>query len=202
MSLWLADKPLVLASKSEARRRMLKAAGIPFVAKPANIDERAVEKRLKARSPRMVAAVLAREKAIAVSDKMPGRFVVGADQTLALGNKRFSKPANRAEARAHLRALSGKTHELFSAVTIARNGKSLSTRTASARLTMRKLSKPFIERYLDEIGSAATKSVGGYQIEGLGIHLFERIEGNYFTILGLPLLPLLDYLGRSHLIAE
>ena len=168
MSLWLADKPLVLASKSEARRRMLKAAGIPFVVKPANIDERAVEKRLKARSPRMVAAVLAREKAVAVSDKMPGRFVVGADQTLVLGNKRFSKPADRAEARAQLRALSGQTHELFSAVTIARNGKSLSTRTASARLTMRKLSKPFIERYLDEVGSAATKRTAPQFVSGSG----------------------------------
>ncbi len=202
MSLWLADQPLVLASKSEARRRMLKAAGLPFDVKSANIDERAIEREMKTLSGRMVAAVLAREKAVAVSGKMPGRYVIGADQTLALGKRRFSKPANRADARRQLLALSGKTHALFSAVTLARDGRPLSTRTASARLTMRKLSKRFIERYLDEMGTTVTTSVGGYQIEGLGIHLFERIDGNYFTILGLPLLALLDELGRRKLIAE
>jgi septum formation protein len=202
MAIWLADKPLVLASNSEARKRMLEAASIPLVVRPANIDERAVEARDKPSSARVAAAVLAREKARTVSLAAPGELVLGADQTLALGERRLSKPQSRDEAREQLRALSGTAHELTSACAIALDGKVLTALTDTARLSMRALHEDFIERYLDAAGAQVHASVGGYQIEGLGVHLFDRIEGDYLTILGLPLLPLLAYLRRSRLVAE
>jgi septum formation protein len=202
MAIWLADKPLVLASNSEARKRMLEAASIPLVVRPANIDERAVEASEKPSSARVAAAVLAREKARTVSLAAPGELVLGADQTLALGERRLSKPQSRDEAREQLRALSGTAHELTSACAIALDGKVLTALTDTARLSMRALHEDFIERYLDAAGAQVHASVGGYQIEGLGVHLFDRIEGDYLTILGLPLLPLLAYLRRSRLVAE
>ncbi len=206
MAIWLADRPLVLASNSQARRRMLEAASIPLVVRPAAIDERAVEASEKPNSARLAAAVLAREKARIVSLAAPGELVLGADQTLAqrapTGERRFSKPNSRDEARDQLRALSGTAHELTSACAVALDGKVLTALTDTARLSMRILQDDFIERYLDAAGAKVHASVGGYQIEGLGVHLFDKIEGDYFTILGLPLLPLLAYLRRSRLVAE
>jgi septum formation protein len=194
MGLWLAAAPLVLASGSAVRRQLLEAAGIPVEVRPASFDERAVDASAPREDASAVAALLAREKALHVAKDVPGRLVVGADQTLAIGNRRFDKPADRAAAQAQLQALAGHTHELHAAVTVARGAEVLFAHVGVARLTMRPLSDAFLDRYLDAAGAAVTASVGGYQLEALGVHLFERIEGDHFTILGLPLLPLLAYL--------
>ncbi len=194
MGLWLATMPLVLASASAARHALLEAAGIPVEVRPAAIDERALEAAASSDDPSAVAALLAREKALRVAGELPGHLVVGADQTLALGGRRFDKPADRAVARAQLQALAWRTHALHAAVAVVRNGDVLFEHIAVARLTMRTLGDAFLDRYLDAAGTAMTASVGAYQLEALGVHLFERIEGDHFTILGLPLLPLLAYL--------
>jgi septum formation protein len=194
MGLWVVAAPLVLASGSAVRRQLLEAAGIPVEVRPASLDERAVEASAPPDDPAAIAALLARKKALHVAKDVPGRLVVGADQTLALGNRRFDKPADRAGARAQLQALAGRIHELHAAVAVARGAEVLFAHVAVARLTMRPLSDAFLDRYLDAAGAAVTASVGGYQLEALGVHLFERIEGDHFTILGLPLLPLLAYL--------
>lgn len=197
MALWLAAHPLVLASRSAARRALLQEAGIPVELAPADIDERALERDAPSQTPAGVAAFLARAKAAAVAQSHPGRLVLGADQTLALEDRRFAKPADHAAARTQLRALSGHTHELHSAVALVQDGAVLHEYVSTARLTMRRLTERFLDLYLDAAGNAATASVGAYQIEGLGIQLFERVEGDYFTILGLPLIPALDFL-RQH----
>jgi septum formation protein len=197
MSLWLADKPLVLASKSASRHALLQGAGIPIEVLAADIDERGIEAKANLADPGAVAALLAREKAIAVSVQQPGRLVIGADQTLALGQRRFSKPADRTTAREQLKALRGQTHALHSAVAIVRDGKPVFEHCAVARLTMRAFSDGFLESYLDAAGDAVTASVGAYQVEGLGVQLFERIEGDHSTILGLPFLPVLAALRRE-----
>jgi septum formation protein len=197
MSLWLADKPLVLASKSASRRALLQGAGIPIEVLAADIDERGIETKAKLADPGAVAALLAREKAIAVSVQHPDRLVIGADQTLALEQRRFSKPADRTAARDQLKALRGQSHALHSAVAIMRDGKPVFEHCAVARLTMRAFSDDFLESYLDAVGDAVLASVGAYQVEGLGVQLFERIEGDHSTILGLPLLPVLAALRRD-----
>jgi septum formation protein len=202
VSLWLADQPLVLASKSESRRAVLAAAAIPVEVLPADIDERAIEAGTTVTGPGEVAALLAREKARAVAAARPGRLVLGADQTLALGGRRFSKPANLMAARDQLKALRGTTHELCSALALARGDTIVFEHRETARMTMRAFTDAFIERYVEAAGPAVTTSVGGYQVEGLGIQLFERIEGDHFTILGLPLLPLLQYLRGAGWLAE
>lgn len=196
MSLWLGDTPLILASQSGSRQALLRGAGIPFVAMPADIDERGIQAGSGLKDPGAIAALLAKSKALHVASRETGRVVVGADQTLALKERMFSKPAGRAQAADQLHALAGATHELHSAIAIARNDEVLFEHVAVARMTMRKLSDATIESYLDAAGQAVTTSVGAYQLEGIGVHLFERIEGDHFTILGLPLLPLLAALRK------
>ena len=200
MTLWGGKQPLILASQSRARQGLLFNAGISFEAIPAEIDERAVQQSAGLAAPDDIAALLAREKALSVSMRQPGKFVIGADQTLALGSRLFSKPTGRAQAAEQLRALAGHSHELHSAVAVARDGKILFEATSVARMTMRRLAEAEIEAYLDEAGEAVTSSVGAYQLEGLGIHLFEQIDGDHFTILGLPLLQLLAFLRSQRLV--
>ena len=202
MPLWLADTPLVLASKSAVRRAVLEKAGIPLAIVPADIDERAIEARADAKLPAEVAVLLAREKARAVAAGLSGRLVLGADQTLGLGVRSFTKPADRPAARAQLLALRGRTHELHSALALVRDGALVFEHQAVARLTMRAFSERFLDAYLAAAGDAVTASVGCYQVEGIGIQLFDRIEGDYFTILGLPLLPLLKFLQDEGLLAK
>jgi septum formation protein len=201
MALWLASDPLVLASRSAARCTLLEAAGIPLELHPADLDERSLEADAVSPEPSAVAALLARKKASFVAASRPGRLVLGADQTLALGDKRFSKPADRATARAQLVALCGRTHELHSAIAFVQDATVLFEHVETARLTMRPFSERFLDLYLDNVGNAATASVGAYQIEGPGIQLFERVDGDYFTILGLPLLQALDFLRQRRCLA-
>ena len=200
MMLWRGKDPPILASRSRARQALLANAGIGFETLPADIDERAVQQASRLTAPGEIAALLAREKALSVSSEHAGRFVIGADQTLALGERLFEKPGGRVQAREQLRALAGQCHELHSAVAVARDGQILFGAASFARMTMRPLSEPEIEGYLDAAGEAVTSSVGVYQLEGLGVHLFERIEGDHFTILGLPLLPLLAFLRSDRLL--
>ncbi|WP_407115916.1 Maf family nucleotide pyrophosphatase [Bradyrhizobium sp. LMG 9283] len=201
MALWRGTSPLILASQSSARKMLLANAGLEFEAVTADIDERGIQASSNLSNPREIALLLAREKAKAVSADRSGSHVIGADQTLALGSRLFNKPAGRAQALAQLRDLSGKTHELNSAVAVARDGKIVFEDVSVARMTMRPMSEAELSTYLDAAGDAVTTSVGAYQLEGLGIHLFERIEGDHFTILGLPLLPLLAFLRSEQLIA-
>jgi septum formation protein len=196
MARWLATAPLVLASRSESRRNILHHAGIPADIRPADLDERSIEAGAGAKAPDDIAVLLARAKAHAVSAVMPGRLVLGADQTLALGDRRFSKPADRAAARAQLQMLSAKTHSLHSALALACDGNILFDHCACADLTMRAFSVAFLDHYLEAAGDTVLDSVGAYRIEAIGIQLFERIDGDFFTILGLPLMPLLDGLRR------
>jgi septum formation protein len=200
MTIWRGKDPLILASQSRARQMLLANAGISFDAVPADIDERSVQKNSGLSAPGEIASLLAREKALFVSSKNPGRYVVGADQTLALGNRLFSKPAGRAQAAEQLHLLAGHTHELHSAIAVARDTEIMFSDVVVAGMTMRRLDESGIEAYLDQAGQAVTTSVGAYQLEGLGVHLFERIEGDHFTILGLPLVPLLKFLRGEGLL--
>jgi len=200
MTLWRGKHPLVLASQSLTRQALLANAGIDFEAVAADLDERAVQQASGLLAPGDIAALLAREKALSVSSRQPGQYVIGADQTLAQGERLFSKPAGRPQAAEQLRALAGRSHELHSAVAVARDGKILFEAIAIAGMTMRRLGEAEIDVYLDQAGEAVTSSVGAYQLEGLGVHLFERIEGDHFTILGLPLLPLLAFLRSERLL--
>ncbi len=200
MTLWLGPHPLVLASQSRARQALLTQAEIPFEAIPADIDERGIAKASGLSSPGEIAGLLAREKAAFVSNRHPGRLVLGADQTLALGARGFNKPADRAEAAKQLRELAGRRHELHSAIALVRSGITLFSDVVIARMTMRPLTDDEISAYLNQAGDKALSSVGGYQVEGLGVHLFDGIHGDHFTILGLPLLPLLAFLRSQKLL--
>lgn len=194
--LWRGNAPLILASKSAARRALLDAARLPFEAISVEVDERALEAAevAKGAEPAEIAGVLARAKALAGSALYPGRLVIGADQTLALDTEAFHKPADLAAARLQLERLSGGTHALHSAIAVAFDGKVLFETVESAYLSMRGLDAPSLDAYLAAAGETVLASVGGYQLEGLGIHLFERIAGDHSVILGLPLLPLLSFL--------
>lgn len=200
--LWRGTVPLVLASKSAARRALLEAARVPFEAVSVAVDERAIEAQAvrDGSDPATVALTLARAKALAGALAHPGRLVIGADQTLALGDEAFHKPVDRAAARAQIARLAGRTHELHSAVAVARDGEVQWATVDSAHLTLRPLDDAALEAYLDAAGDAVLSSVGGYQLEGLGIHLFERVEGDHSVILGLPLLPLLGFLRSEGLL--
>ena len=202
LALWLADAPLILASQSKARRMLLTAAGVPVEADPADLDERGVEAAIQTKSAGAVAALLAREKALTVARKHGGGLTLGADQTLSFGVERLTKPQDRDAARAQLRALCGRTHELHSAIAFVQHGAVLFEHVGVARLTMRNFSERFLELYLEAAGASVTASVGAYQLEGLGMQLFERVDGDYFTVLGLPLLEALEFLRRFGCLAQ
>ncbi|MBV2142032.1 Maf-like protein [Falsochrobactrum sp. TDYN1] len=195
-------KKLILASKSPFRSALLKNAGIEFSGESADIDERAVEAPLykSGASPEDVALVLAEAKALDVSARHPDTVVIGCDQTLSMGDEIFHKPADMDAARRQLLKFSGQTHHLNSAVVLVKNGGTLWRHVSVARMTMRDLDPGFVGRYLGRVGDIALASVGAYQVEGSGIQLFERIDGDYFTIVGLPLLPLLAELRKENLI--
>jgi septum formation protein len=201
-----AAKRLVLASGSRSRRQMLEAAGLTFTVAPADLDERAIRETLSTGDtqvdPADVAEVLARAKAEAISRKYSSAIVIGADQVLALGDEIFEKPAGLDGARAHLMQLSGRTHQLHSAVVLAEAGEIVWSHVDTASLAMRAFTSGFVGDYLSRAGPVVCESVGAYQLEGLGVQLFERIEGDYFTILGLPLLPLLGELRLRRVIAS
>jgi septum formation protein len=187
---------LILASSSPFRADILRNAGIAFSVEAAKIDERSVEAPLlgSGASPENVAEILAEAKALEVSARFPNSLVLGCDQTLSLGDELFHKPADMDDARHHLLKLSGQTHELNSALVLARSGMTIWRHMSVARLTMRRLSPQFIGKHLEHVGNRILKSVGAYQYEGEGIQLFDKTEGDYFTIVGLPLLPLLSAL--------
>ena len=191
--------PLILASKSQARATLLANAGLSFDCVTAEINERAAEEPLVkvGGGPADVAELLAEVKALDVSLRHPGHLVIGADQTLGFGDRRFNKPQDDAAARAQLLDLEGKSHNLHSAVACVLDGETLWRHVSTATLTMRPLSPEQIGRYMARVGDQVRASVGCYQLEGLGVQLFEKIEGDYFTILGLPMLPLLSYLRSN-----
>ena len=187
---------LILASGSPFRRQLMQNAGLSFRAVPARIDERAVEAPLaeSGMKPEDIALILAEAKAAEVSERYPDALVVGSDQTLSLGDEVLHKVTDMEGARRRLLQLSGKTHQLNSAVVLVRNGETLWRHVEVAQLTMRTLDPRYVGRHLAQAGDAILSSVGAYQIEGLGIRLFEKIDGDTFTIMGLPLLPLLEKL--------
>lgn len=196
----LSAQPVILASASRTRRLMLENAGLEVVAQPARVDEEEVKLSLKAAGmkPEEVAEALAELKAARVAAKVRDVHVIGADQMLECGGDWFDKPVDRAGAADQLRRLSGRTHRLISAAVVFHNGARIWHGIDHATLTMRPLTDAFIERYLDAVGDAALASVGGYQLEGPGAQLFTKVTGDFFTILGLPLLPLLGFLrGRG-----
>ncbi len=192
---------LILASQSKARRAMLKSAGIAFDAVAADIDEGAIRASMMSESDCAeaadIAAVLAFEKARSVALTHPGCYVLGSDQVLALGRHMFSKAETIAEARDNFDRLRGRMHELVSAAALVRNDEVIWQGVDTAQLTMRRFSDAFLDDYLARVGDRVLDTVGGYEIESDGLQFFDRIEGDYFTILGMPLLPVLHQL-RSH----
>ncbi len=193
---------LILASTSPTRQSMLRNAGLAFTSVSPNVDERDLVRRHPEWTPGDIARELAAAKALEVSSRHKDALVIGADQVLALGNTTYSKPRDRADCERQLRELRGKTHHLLSGVACAKAGEIMWSTVESADLAMRAFSDEFVMQYLDTVGSDCTTSVGGYKIEGLGVQLFERISGDHFTILGLPLLSLLGFLRRAGEIAS
>ncbi|RME66822.1 MAG: septum formation protein Maf [Alphaproteobacteria bacterium] len=194
---------LVLASVSKVRAALLRAAGVTFEQVAPRLDEEALKAGLRAAgaSPRDMADALAQAKAVKISQRRPGRLVLGADQVLAMDGAVFDKAPDPAHAEAYLRLLRGKAHRQISALVIAEDGVAVWRHVGIATLHMRAFSDAFLRAYLEAAGAALTDAVGGYWLEGIGSQLFTRIEGDYFTVLGLPLLPLLDYLRVRGLLA-
>ena len=195
---------LILAGSSRSRREMLEAAGVKFDIQNAHVDEEPIKDALLAEGANghNIADALAEMKALSVSTIMPEHYVIGADQILEFDGVCFSKARNRTEAKTHLQAMSGKKHNLISAVVIARAGQSEWRAIEKVRLTMRTLSDDFIDQYLEKCGPDILSSVGCYHIEGMGAQLFDRVEGDYFTILGMPLLKVLDFCRTKGLIKK
>lgn len=198
-------KPVILASGSKTRAQMLRRAGVYCEIVPPEIDEGTVKRRVHRDQNRIdnsdTALILAEQKAVCVSKAFPGRFVIGADQILELDGEIFDKPTDLEQAKSQLARLSGRSHELISAVSIAYDGTIIWKHVDRARLWMRTLRDEFIDIYLDQIGDAAFTSPGTYQIEGIGIQLFDRMDGNHYTILGMPLMPLLNFLRKKQLVS-
>jgi septum formation protein len=193
---------LILASNSASRKALMTGAGLAFSTEAADIDERQIEAELTATNatPPEIAVALARAKAIEVSRRVPDAYVIGSDQVLSLAGRLLHKPASMAEAGDHIRAMSGTTHHLNCGVAIAHKGEAIWWDVSIARMTMRPISEPFLEKYLAKSGEGILGSVGAYHFEGPGVQLFEKIEGDYFTILGLPMLTLLAGLRDLDLI--
>jgi septum formation protein len=191
--------PLILASASQARAAMLRAAGVALEAQPARVDEEEMKAALQAQGadPEAAAIALAELKALQVSRARPGRLVLGADQMLDCDGAWFDKPADRAAARAQLLSLRGRKHRLTSAAVLARDGARVWHHASAARLEMRAFSEPFLDGYLDRAGDSVLGAVGAYQLEGLGAQLFKAVDGDFFVVLGLPLLPVLDILREQ-----
>ncbi len=201
-SLWKGTERLVLASKSEARRSILAAAGVSFDTVFVSIDERSIERGLTNDQLQIssLASTLASEKALAASAEYPGRLILGADQVLSIGDIVLHKPEDRRQAGKQLAVLAGQTHKLTVGYSFVRNGVVMKAGVDVARLRMRALTSSFIDRYLDAVGPSVFRSVGSYQIEAIGVHLFDLIEGDYSTIQGLPILPVLGFLRQAGLI--
>ena len=194
---------LVLASQSASRRAMLTDAGVPFAAVTAGVDEDAAKAALAHLAPRGLADALAEMKALKVSARMPGRLVLGSDSLVALADGTIlDKPVSRADAAAHLERMSGGVHDLWSAVVIAEDGRATWRHVERARLTVRPLSSRFIAAYLDAEWPAIAGCVGCFRIEGPGVQLFSRIEGSHFTVLGMPLIPVLNHLRTRTVLAS
>lgn len=193
---------LILVSASASRQMLMRNAGLTFSSIPAQIDERAIDTKLEQEgaAPEVIALELAKAKAIAVSLLHPEAFVIGSDQTMSLGDRIYHKAKDMAQAHANVLSLSGKTHRLNCGVALAKNGTVIWDTVSIAKMTVRELSADYVSRYLERSGSQVLSSVGAYQLEGEGIQLFSSIEGDYFTILGLPLLPLLAQLRELRVI--
>jgi len=198
------DHKLILASKSRGRQELLRGAGLSFEALPADLDERAIEQTLwiddKAPDPLDVAMLLAMAKAEHVSRQHPDAYVIGADQVLALDNEIFEKPTDMQTARRNLLRFRGRTHYLHAAICVSQGGDVIWRASESAAMTMRDFSAEFLDEYLTLADDSVLSSVGAYRLEESGVHLFEKIDGDYFTILGLPMLPLLNFLRHEKLI--
>jgi septum formation protein len=203
-ALQFSDVPIVLASASRVRARILLDAGLAVTVRPAPIDEAAVKEAIRADSGDVaagdVAVILAQAKAVSASEADPTALVVGADQILSLDDRIFDKPSSMDEARETLVVLRGRTHLLHTAVACARGGEVIWHHQCDASLTMRDFSNEFLGRYLAAAGESVLDSVGAYQLEGPGAHLFSKVDGDYFTILGLPLLPLLECLRTERIL--
>lgn len=200
----MADHPIILASTSKSRQALLHNAGLVFDSMDAGVDEDAVKDAFLGRNDEQdiadVAMILAQAKAMTVSEQHPASLVIGADQTLIFEGRLYNKPTSLEEAREHLLKFAGKTHVLETAVACARDGEIVWSYREAPALTMRAFSPAFVGRYMGAIGDDVKSTVGGYKLEGQGVQLFEKIDGSFFAILGLPLLPLLDFLRQQDLV--
>ena len=192
-----SNPALILASTSQIRKQILLQAGLNFSSEAPKLDEEKLKQALAPIAPHKLAARLSELKSLSLCESHPKSLILGADQTLSLNGKLFNKPANLDEARQHLETLRGQTHTLHSSLTISQNGNVIWQYSEDANLTMRQFSNQYLKNYLNYSGNEILSSVGAYKLEHSGIQLFERIEGDYFTILGLPLLPLLAFLRQQ-----